>query len=156
MTAYHVVLAAQWGGEHNPNHELLERWEQNQFTLLYSTDILHEYIAKLIEKQAPRSAIVQLITALLKLGIAVEIQPFHFPKYPHDPDDISFLLCAGNGAATHLISYDQDLITLNLTYSFSICQPLEFLKELRQVCSLNFVLCCKNSPGKHPTLQRRF
>jgi len=57
VTAYRVVLdtnvllAAQWGGERSPNRELLERWEQNQFTLLYSTDILHEYIAKLIESK---------------------------------------------------------------------------------------------------------
>ncbi|OQY54043.1 MAG: hypothetical protein B6245_21915 [Desulfobacteraceae bacterium 4572_88] len=59
------------------------------------------------------------------------IESFHFPRYPDDPDDIPFLLCAGNGEATHIITYDKHFEDLNNYYDFKICKPLAFLFELR-------------------------
>lgn len=130
-----VLLAAHWGSERSPNRELLQGWEHHQFTLLFSTDVLNEYIAKLLEKQVPRTAIIQLVAALYKLGHNVEIRFFHFPKYPSDPDDIPFLLCAANGNATHLITYDSDLLALDGAYPFRILRPLDFLGILRKADS---------------------
>lgn len=44
-----------------------------------------------------------------------------------------FLLCALNGAASHLVSYDSDLVSLQVFYAdeLIVCEPIEFLKDLR-------------------------
>jgi hypothetical protein len=43
------------------------------------------------------------------------------------------VLCAENGYATHLISYDKHLLDLQEFYSYKICKTMDFLSELRQV-----------------------
>jgi len=47
---------------------------------------------------------------------------------------VMFLLCALNGSATHLVSYDKHLLSLRPFYSgeVNICEPLEFLAACRQ------------------------
>jgi len=57
---------------------------------------------------------------------------YHLPAYPGDPDDIAFLLCADNGRATHIVSYDKHFKEIESVYSFRICDTLEFLIELRK------------------------
>jgi predicted nucleic acid-binding protein len=52
------------------------------------------------------------INAIWKLGEHTSIQYFHLANYPSDPDDIAFVLCAENGYATHLLSYDKHLLDL--------------------------------------------
>lgn len=100
---------------------------------MYSDDTLHEYIEKLVEKHYPETAILKFLRAILRLGSKVEIDFFHLPAYPEDPDDISFVLCAENGHATHLISYDKHILDLRFqnVFGFQICRTIEFLKELR-------------------------
>jgi predicted nucleic acid-binding protein len=46
-----------------------------------------------------------------------------------------FLLCAINGRASHLVSYDNHLRSLRSFYEreLQICEPLEFLEECRVV-----------------------
>src|SRR5262249_42510593 len=104
-----------------------------QFTFLYSLDTLHEYAEKLLAINVPQSDVIDFIALVTALGEAVEIQFFHLPHYPADADDIAFLLCAWNGLASHLVSYDRDLLDLLAAYEshFRICQPLEFLPDLR-------------------------
>ena len=70
---------------------------------------------------------------MIALGDAVEIRFFHLRCYPRDADDIAFLLCAWNGVASHLVSYDEDLLELSEDYRshFCICRPLAFLSALR-------------------------
>ncbi len=55
---------------------------------------------------------------------------FHLRRYPTDADDIAFVLCALNGKATHLVTYDSDLHALPRDYPFTICEPLQFLAVL--------------------------
>jgi predicted nucleic acid-binding protein len=75
-------------------------------------------------------AFLALIAAL---GEEVDIQFFHLPRYPADADDIAYLLCAWNGPASHLVSYDRDLLDLAAAYEshFRICPPLDFLTDMR-------------------------
>jgi len=56
----------------------------------------------------------------------VTVAFFHFRHYPVDPDDVMFLLCAINGRATHLVSYDNHLRSLSSFYEseLKICEPL--------------------------------
>jgi predicted nucleic acid-binding protein len=127
-----VVLASHNASPNSPNKEYFDRWENDEFVLLYCEDTLREYIQKLLEWDVPRALIRKFIVELLELAERVEIKFFHFPQYPPDVDDIPFLLCAVNGNATHLISYDSDLKSLNGYYSFKVCEMLEFLFELRE------------------------
>jgi predicted nucleic acid-binding protein len=48
---------------------------------------------------------------------------------------VMFLLCAINGRASHLVSYDNHLRSLRPFYEseLKICEPLEFLAECREV-----------------------
>lgn len=117
----------------SPNRELIERWQAKEFTVLFSRDTLHEYAEKLLELGMERAAVVQFIALTSALGEAVEIEFFHLPHYPADPDDIAFLLCAWNGLASHLVSYDHDLLDLANAYEshFRICLPVELLTTLR-------------------------
>jgi uncharacterized protein len=57
------------------------------------------------------------------------------PAYPSDPDDIAFLLCAINGNATHIVSYDSHIAEIEHFYAFKVCDPLTFLFELRKELS---------------------
>ena len=129
------VLIAAHRSTHSqsPNRELMERWQAHEFVLLYSRDTLREYAEKLLELGLERAAVVQFIALISALGEAVEIEFFHLPHYPTDPDDIAFLLCAWNGLASHLVSYDRHLLDLSATYEsqFRICLPAEFLAALR-------------------------
>ena len=130
-----VIIAAQNVSATSPNREFVERWENEEFELLYADDTLREYIEKLLAYGVPREKIARLIVAIRKLGSFTPIRFFHIAKYPDDPDDIPFLLCAENGSATHLVSYDPHLLELNGFYQFKICTTLDFLFELRKVLS---------------------
>ena len=129
------VLIAAHRSTHSqsPNRELIERWQANEFTLLFSRDTLHEYAEKLLALGMERAAVIHSVALVSALGEAVEIEFFHLPHYPTDPDDIAFLLCAWNGLASHLMSYDRHLLGLSSAYEshFRICLPVELLTALR-------------------------
>lgn len=132
-----LVAATRSADPHSPNRELIERWQADEFRLLYSRDTLLEYAEKLWELSLNRTDAVGFIALISALGEAVEIEFFHLPRYPADADDIAFLLCAWNGLASHLVSYDRHLLDLSVTYEadFAICRPLEFLAALRSSAS---------------------
>jgi len=95
--------------------------------------LIREYIEKLTERNIPEDHILELAAIIEKLGERTSIQYFHLANYPTDPDDFAFVLCAANGYATHLISYDRHLLDLQGFYSFKICKTVDFLAELRQI-----------------------
>ena len=129
-----VLLASEIGaGPSSPNRELFERWKVGTFTILFSQDTLLEYTEKLLEKAIPEIAIKQFLRSLVELGIEVYIEYFHMPVYPADADDIAFVLCADNGGATHLVSYDKHLEAVGRHYSFKVCDTVSFLEDLREV-----------------------
>ncbi|MBC7819032.1 MAG: PIN domain-containing protein [Planctomycetaceae bacterium] len=133
-----VLVAAQRSADPlSPNRELIERWKANEFTLLFSRDTLLEYAEKLLVLCANREDAIAFIALISALGEAVEIEFFHLPHYPADSDDIAFLLCAWNGFATHLASYDRDLLNLSAACErhFKICPPPELLAALRGVAA---------------------
>lgn len=131
-----VILAAHRTRQAaSPNAEILARWRRREFCFLYSPDTLAEYAEKLLEHGIPAVEIEEFIRLLARHGEEVSIVFFHFRHYPVDPDDVMFLLCAINGRASHLVSYDDHLLSLRLFYSneLTICQPLEFLTDCRTV-----------------------
>ena len=129
-----VILASKRSqNPASPNREIIVRWLDGEFTLLFTDDILLEYIEKLSEKGIPDADIIAFTRNLLLLGEKVIVGFFHLRHFPADPDDIMFVLCALNGGATHLVSYDVHLRELESIYSgdFTICGPLDFLAEIR-------------------------
>jgi putative PIN family toxin of toxin-antitoxin system len=130
-----VVLAAQQSGNlSSPNVEILARWQRREFVFLFSFDTLTEYSEKLLARGFSEEEAERLITLIALHGEAVSVEFFHFRHYPVDPDDVMFLLCSLNGAASHLVSYDSDLLSLHPFYAdeLTICEPLGFLQDLRK------------------------
>ena len=129
-----VILAAKRSpNAASPNVEILDRWQQREFTVLYTLDTLAEYAEKLLEHGIPEHEVEAFIRSLARHGEQVSVVAFHFRHYPVDADDVMFVLCAANGDASHLVSYDEHLLTLRSYYSgeFIICRTQEFLAACR-------------------------
>lgn len=129
-----VILAAHRTREAaSPNAEILSRWRRREFSFLHSPDTLAEYAEKLLEHGVEAARIEEFIRLLARHGEAVSIRFFHFRHYPVDPDDVMFLLCAINGSASHLVSYDDHLLSLSHYYAdeLIIGEPVEFLADCR-------------------------
>jgi uncharacterized protein len=125
-----VIAGHRTSSTKSPNAELLARWQTNGFLWLHSRDTLREYAAKLMELGVPQDEIKSFLARLILAGESVYIAVFHERNYPADPDDIAFILCAVNGAATHLVTYDSHLTTLAGRFEFRICSPRDFLSDL--------------------------
>jgi len=128
-----VVLAANGATNPlSPNKEVINRWAVGEFIWLVTADIAAEYAEKLLDRGKAPSEVEAFITGLFLLAECVEIRFFHFRHYPVDSDDTIFLLCAINGAASHLVSYDRHLLDVGIFYDeFATCRPTEFLTALR-------------------------
>ena len=83
------------------------------------------------EKGISEIQIIEFISRVIQYGERVKIQYFHFRYYPDDMEDVAFLLCADNGQATHIVSYDKHLLDLDGLYPFRVCKPVPFLEDLR-------------------------
>jgi predicted nucleic acid-binding protein len=128
-----VVLASERStSPHSPNREVFTRWMNDECQILISDDTLAEYAKKLIEHGFHTERIAEFLTLLEFAAEHIDIQHFHLPVYPSDLDDIAFLLCAVNGEATHLVSYDGHFLSMQNPYLFRICPPISFLQEIRE------------------------
>jgi putative PIN family toxin of toxin-antitoxin system len=128
-----VVAAGKSPSNSSPNREIIDRWLEGQFILLVSRDTAAEYAVKLRERGVKDSLILAFVRQIALLAEVVTIKHFHFRHYPIDEDDIAFLLCATNGDATHLVSYDPHLLDLDIHYpDIDIIPPVAFLHALRQ------------------------
>ena len=136
-----IVASHLTKSEDCPNHEIIQRWEQGQFVVLWSQDILSEYIDKLKEKGIAEELIIRFISQFIAYGEEAKIKFYHYEFYPEDAKDICFVLCALNGNGTHVVTYDQHLLDLKADYmsefKIKIAMPIEFLQELRRNLSIN-------------------
>jgi putative PIN family toxin of toxin-antitoxin system len=129
-----IILSSELtGNRKSPNRDFIERWLKRQFAILFSDDTKLEYAVKLKEMGIPRKKIVEFLTNLTMLGDIVVINNYHLKYYPDDEDDICFVLCAENGDASHIVSYDKHLLKLNGKFKFEVLKIVPFLQELRKV-----------------------
>ena len=126
-----ILAAHRSPNPSSPNREVLDRWRRGAFVLLYSDDVLLEYGEKMVEFGCTDAEVRAFLARIQILGELVVIEFFHLRRYPADPDDVAFLLCAINGNATHLVTYDDGLLSFTGEFSFAICQPLALLAALR-------------------------
>ena len=120
-------------GHHRIPWTILDRWQRREFTFLHSLDILAEYAEKLLQRGIPAAEVEAFIHSLARHGELVAVVFFHFRHYPVDADGVMFVLCAINGRASHIVSYDDHLLSLQPFYAgeVTICEPLEFLSVCR-------------------------
>ncbi len=129
-----VIISAL--GSRNPSSptvELLRRWEQREFDVLYTTDLLSEYKEKFSERVLNPTRTANFLSTLQRLGILIQVTPADImPVIVADPDDDLPLACAVVGHATHLVSYDQHYAFLGGEYQgIRIVDGLHFLYLVR-------------------------
>jgi len=116
--------------EKSPNREIIKRWLEDEFTLLYSEGTIVEFIEKLREKGIEQNLIVELIA-----NISMLAENIFVPKVEDilkDKDDNIILSCAIYGKATHLVTYDFHFYDFKNNIKFDILESIPFLFKLRK------------------------
>lgn len=98
---------------------------------LASSQIMGEYLEKLIDKNAKPELAAELIKRLWGAFEIIRPTLENCDPKPVDPDDLMFLLCALDGDADYLVSEDSDLLDLKDAYERpSILKRKEVLVSL--------------------------
>ena len=129
-----VFVAAYLSRNPNsPTKEILTRWLNDEFDLLYSVDLQAEIAEKFAAKGVAQEATELLLAALAIRGVRVEAPASAVVAIiSADPDDDLVLACAVVGGATHLVTYDPHFDVLGRTYQgIQIVDGLGFLGVLR-------------------------
>ncbi|MEE8391348.1 MAG: PIN domain-containing protein [Anaerolineae bacterium] len=128
-----IVAALKSKNPSSPTRELLQRWENGEFELLYATDLRVEYAEKLVAKQVDPGKAATFLNRLGQRGTLISLSRANLiPRVPDDPDDDIVIACAIAGGATHLVTYDDHLHTLGEEYEgVRILDGLHFLYVLR-------------------------
>jgi len=118
----------------SPSAELLKRWRNGEFDVLYCLEMLYEIVRKFREKSIPPRYTVALIGDLKSIGEAVPLRPYEAPPIIlDDPDDDIFVACARVGGATHIVTYDSHFEVLSGEMEgIKILDGLHFLYVVRK------------------------
>ena len=98
------------------NHRRLLEHVAGKHTGLYCTEIVQEYIEKLLDHRHPEQRAQKLITYIIGAFVEVQIVSSAAPVPPSDPDDEVFLICSLDGNADYLVSEDKGLLELKESY----------------------------------------
>ena len=117
----------------SPTAELLRRWRNGKFELLYSEDIRRQIAGKFLEKHVDFLLTEELLVDLVVFGTEVQMAPADVRRViPADPDDDVIVACAVGGGATHIVTYDAHFDELGEEYQgIKIVNGLHFLYEVR-------------------------
>lgn len=128
-----IIAALKSKNPNSPTAELLKRWRNNEFILLYADDLLLEYREKFVARSIDIARRIAFLASLHALGEQVKIAPDQVQPVVHnDPDDDIVVACAIVGKATHLVSYDPHVLSLGETYQgIAILNGLRFLHVVR-------------------------
>jgi len=118
----------------SPTAELIRRWRNGEFDLLYCDEIMDEIREKFAERGVSAEDTDNLIQSLHTIGIKVDVTPSDIvPVIPFDPDDDIIIACAVTGGATHIVTYDSHFEFLGGQYrGIKIMGGLHFLYEVRE------------------------
>ena len=127
------VSASLSKNANSPTRELLERWKNDEFTLVICNQIAKELIEKLMERGIAVDAIAEQISALARSAEWVIVPDEKIEDLLSDPDDNVIVACAVEGAANYLVTYDPHFDTLKGNYrGIKIVKAIPFLEALRQ------------------------
>ena len=92
---------------YSPYHRIMQGWEDDEFDVCVTTEILMEYEEKLAQNFSPLLAELTLGTFLSKKN-ALQVEVFvTWNLITQDPDDNKFVNCALWGNAHYLVSNDK-------------------------------------------------
>jgi putative PIN family toxin of toxin-antitoxin system len=122
-----LISALFFGGK---PRKLLEFWSNGKIQIVYSQEILDEYLAVLEEfRPWPPDSGVQQFLALLSLsGIPVNAVSIE-ENICRDSKDQMFLEAARSGKASHIVSGDKDLLVLKEYCNIKIATVRELLNS---------------------------
>ena len=127
-----IIAALRSDNPHSPTVELLDRWARNDYSLLYSDDLLAEYADKLSKRSVPPVLIRAFLSRIMEKAEYVLVADRQIVAVTVDPDDDRVLACAVVGKATHLVTYDPHLTAIGQTFrKVRILSVLAFLAEVR-------------------------
>ena len=127
-----IIAALRSANPRSPTVELLDRWARNGYSLLYSDDLLAEYVDKLSKRSVSPVLIRAFLSRVMKKGEYVLVADRQIAAVTVDPDDDRVLACAVVGKATHLVTYDPHLIAIGPSFrKVRVISVLEFLTQLR-------------------------
>jgi putative PIN family toxin of toxin-antitoxin system len=128
-----IIAALMSKNPYSPTVELLQRWRQGEFTLLYTDDLLLEYQRKFISRQIAPTLRVSFLADIYAFGEIVDLSSDQIHSIiTDDPDDDIVIASALVGRATHLVTYDPHLLNLGRTYQgINILDGLHFLYAVR-------------------------
>ena len=115
---FRVVLAyVQTKSDDSPNKEIIQRWAKEEIDVLWTEDVLNEYVNKMKDFSVSEDKMIKVVSQFIQFGEVVEIKFFHYEAYPDDARDVCFVLCVLNGRGTHIVTYDRHLLDLADEYS---------------------------------------
>ena len=123
----------------SPTKELIERWQNDEFTLLVCDALVDELIDKLAELGIEQQDILELVSLIDRLAEWVGVPAEAVSRVVQaDPDDDVILACATLGRADYLVTYDQHFELLGGEHqSVRIAKALTFLWAVRGDRPLN-------------------
>ena len=116
-----------WSG---PPYLILDAWRQKKIKLIYSVEILEEYlrISKFLSKKYKQIDIfpfIDLVTLHGELHTPIVLEN----SVTADRDDDKFIACALGANCNIIISGDKDLLTVNGYAGIEVLKPVPFLKK---------------------------
>jgi putative PIN family toxin of toxin-antitoxin system len=117
----------------SPTRELLQRWKNNEFTLLICDQIVKELLEILNKRGVALEDITEQVTLLARSAEWVEVPEERIENLLSDPDDNVVIACAVDGGANYLVTYDPHFDLLKGDYKgIKIVKAIPFLEVLRE------------------------
>lgn len=117
----------------SPAKEIIQRWLNDEFTVLICEDLLAEVIEKLVARGLGESTVAEFSALLKILAENITNEAESAPRViQFDPDDDVIVACAVIGKADYLVTYDNHFDMLGGEYQgFKITKALPFLWAVR-------------------------
>lgn len=123
-----IVSAIFWKGT---SARLLEFIENNNLEIVVTTKILNEYIKTAFRLDIIKKTKLAEREILLALNKIINMSTYELSeteiKLARDPKDDKFLEAAVDGKCKFIISYDKDLLDINVYKGIKIMKPEDFL-----------------------------
>lgn len=117
----------------SPTRELIERWKNNEFTLLVCDALFDEIIEVLLERNISQRNISELTELLAAMADWVDVPIESVQRIiKDDSDDDIIVACALLGDADYIVTYDPHFDLLGGEYrGIKITRALPFLWAVR-------------------------
>lgn len=127
-----IISALKSKNPNSPTVELISRWLNGEFTLTFSDPLRYEYVEKMVAKRIEVDERDWFLAVLNQYGEHISLPDEWEQIVVDDPDDDIVIGTALAGGATHLVTYDQHLLSLGSPFrGIEIVKGLPFLYAVR-------------------------